>query len=101
MNLAEVCSARNANVGLLAYSPMAGGVLSGKYLHPDSTAAQKGRLHLFKGFMDRYKTSRAQVRRGEGGDMASMLWVRRTSHFQGLHGPLQDLKSAGEGCCCM
>ena len=29
--LTEVCSPRNCNVGLLAYSPLAGGILSGKY----------------------------------------------------------------------
>ena len=29
--LNEVCSPNNANVGLLAYSPLAGGILTGKY----------------------------------------------------------------------
>ena len=31
-DLAEVCAPRQCNVGLLAYSPLAGGVLSGKYM---------------------------------------------------------------------
>lgn len=31
-DLAETCSEANCNIGLLAYSPLAGGALSGKYL---------------------------------------------------------------------
>jgi len=31
----EVCSPRNGNLGLLAYSPLAGGALTGKYLRSD------------------------------------------------------------------
>ncbi len=47
--LAEVC--RHANVGLLAYSPLAFGHLSGKYLaDPDA----KGRITLFPNFGQRY-----------------------------------------------
>ena len=52
--LAEVC--RHANVGLLAYSPLAFGHLTGKYLTdpqaPGITA--KGRVTLFQGFGQRY-----------------------------------------------
>jgi aryl-alcohol dehydrogenase-like predicted oxidoreductase len=47
--LAEVC--RHANVGLLAYSPLAFGWLSGKYL-ADPNA--KGRVTLFANFGQRY-----------------------------------------------
>lgn len=47
--LAEVC--HHADVGLLAYSPLAYGLLSGKYLI-DPTA--QGRLTLFPGFAQRY-----------------------------------------------
>ncbi|MFA6062959.1 MAG: NADP(H)-dependent aldo-keto reductase [Gallionella sp.] len=47
--LAEVC--HHANIGLLAYSPLAFGHLSGKYL-ADSKA--HGRLNLFPGFGQRY-----------------------------------------------
>jgi aryl-alcohol dehydrogenase-like predicted oxidoreductase len=47
--LAEVC--RHANVGLLAYSPLAFGHLSGKYLTDPNT---KGRITLFPGFGQRY-----------------------------------------------
>lgn len=47
--LAEVC--RHANVGLLAYSPLAFGWLTGKYL--DNPQAH-GRITLFPGFGQRY-----------------------------------------------
>lgn len=47
--LAEVC--RRANVGLLAYSPLAFGHLTGKYLADPQT---KGRVTLFQGFGQRY-----------------------------------------------
>jgi len=56
-DLAEVCCKRNANVGLLAYSPLAGGALSGKYISGDSDGS---RLTLFPGFMDRYKNSASE-----------------------------------------
>jgi len=56
--LNEVCSPNNANVGLLAYSPLAGGILTGKYA--DKEVSPKARLNLFPGFMDRYKESLAQ-----------------------------------------
>ena len=47
--LAEVC--RHAKVGLLAYSPLAFGHLSGKYINEPNT---KGRITLFPGFGQRY-----------------------------------------------
>lgn len=47
--LAEVC--RHANVGLLAYSPLAFGWLSGKYLADPSA---KGRITQFPNFGQRY-----------------------------------------------
>ena len=47
--LAEVC--RHANVGLLAYSPLAFGHLTGKYL---ADPQAKGRVTLFQGFGQRY-----------------------------------------------
>jgi aryl-alcohol dehydrogenase (NADP+) len=50
MGLAEMC--RHENVGLLAYSPMAFGVLSGKYLGGDPANA---RLTLFPDFGHRYR----------------------------------------------
>ena len=47
--LAEVC--HHANVGLLAYSPLAFGHLTGKYL---ADPGAKGRITLFPGFGQRY-----------------------------------------------
>ena len=51
IDLAEVCAPRQGNVGLLAYSPLAGGVLSGKYI--TGAATGKSRLNLFEGYMAR------------------------------------------------
>jgi aryl-alcohol dehydrogenase-like predicted oxidoreductase len=47
--LAEIC--HHTNVGLLAYSPLAFGWLSGKYITDPNT---KGRITLFPGFGQRY-----------------------------------------------
>ncbi len=47
--LAEI--AFRENIGLLAYSPLAFGLLSGKYLTPEDS----GRMTLFKGFGQRYE----------------------------------------------
>eukprot|EP00611_Tribonema_gayanum_P026740 TRINITY_DN643_c2_g1_i4.p1 TRINITY_DN643_c2_g1~~TRINITY_DN643_c2_g1_i4.p1 ORF type:complete len:419 (-),score=75.55 TRINITY_DN643_c2_g1_i4:183-1439(-) len=54
--LVEVCAPRNSNVGLLAYSPLAGGVLTGKYQDPNYDDS-KSRLSFFKGYMGRYRNS--------------------------------------------
>ena len=55
MGLAEI--GFRENVGLLAYSPLAFGLLSGKYL-ADSQA--NGRLNLFPGFAQRYSKANVQ-----------------------------------------
>ncbi|KAF3780611.1 tas protein [Nymphaea thermarum] len=60
VDLAEVCHPNNCNIGLLAYSPLGGGSLSGKYLDMDSEAAKKGRLNIFPGYMERYRSSLAK-----------------------------------------
>lgn len=60
VDLAEVCGARNANVGLLAYSPLAGGALSGKYVDAGSAAARVGRFNIFPGYMERFNKSLAK-----------------------------------------
>ncbi|KAK3041364.1 hypothetical protein RJ639_002345 [Escallonia herrerae] len=60
IDLLEVCHPNNCNIGLLAYSPLAGGSLSGKYLDVQSEAARKGRLNLFPGYMERYNRSLAK-----------------------------------------
>jgi aryl-alcohol dehydrogenase-like predicted oxidoreductase len=49
--LGEACY--HHNVGLLPYSPLAGGSLSGKYRDPENVPAN-ARLKQFPGFMDRY-----------------------------------------------
>jgi aryl-alcohol dehydrogenase-like predicted oxidoreductase len=61
VDLVEVCHPNNCNVGLLAYSPLAGGVLSGKYLEANSSDAKRSRLNLFPGYMERYNASLAKV----------------------------------------
>ena len=56
--VSEVCSPRNENIALLAYSPLAGGILSGKYAD-QKVDNSKSRLNLFPGYMARYKQSLA------------------------------------------
>ncbi|KAG2536623.1 hypothetical protein PVAP13_9NG208300 [Panicum virgatum] len=55
----EVCHPNNCNVGLLAYSPLAGGVLTGKYLDANADIS-RSRLNLFPGYMARYNASLAK-----------------------------------------
>jgi len=66
-DLAEVCCKKNADVGLLAYSPLAGGVLSAKYLEGDIPGA---RLSLFPGFMPRYRNSGSESATKEYAELA-------------------------------
>lgn len=61
VDLVEVCHPNNCNIGLLAYSPLGGGSLSGKYLDINSEAAKRGRLNLFPAYMERYNRSIAKV----------------------------------------
>lgn len=60
VDLVEVCHPNNCNIGLLSYSPLGGGSLSGKYLDSDSEAARQGRFNLFLGYMERYNKSLAK-----------------------------------------
>ncbi|MBA0789679.1 hypothetical protein Gotri_025085 [Gossypium trilobum] len=60
VDLVEVCHPKNCNIGLLSYSPLGGGALSGKYLDINSEAAKKGRMNLFPGYMERYNKSIAK-----------------------------------------
>lgn len=53
--LSEACY--HNQVGLLAYSPLASGTLTGKYRGDDSTIPKGARLTLFPGFMSRYRQS--------------------------------------------
>ncbi|CAM9523043.1 unnamed protein product [Laminaria digitata] len=52
--MAQTVSRQNADVGFLAYSPLAGGVLSGKYLNPEKPVPN-ARFNRFKGYMERYQ----------------------------------------------
>lgn len=52
IGMVEACSPSLGNVGLLAYSPLAGGALTGKYL--DNKLNPNSRLHKYIGFMHRY-----------------------------------------------
>lgn len=54
-DLAEVCAPRQCNVGLLAYSPLAGGALSGKYI-AGGKGHEKSRFNIFPGYMERCVT---------------------------------------------
>ncbi|XP_004497872.1 uncharacterized protein [Cicer arietinum] len=60
VDLVEVCHPKNCNIGLLAYSPLGGGALTGKYIDTNSEAAKSGRLNLFPGYMERYNKSIAR-----------------------------------------
>ncbi len=57
-DLAETC--RNHKVSLLAYSPLAGGMLSAKYNRLSDEALAGARFNLFPGYMARYKASLVQ-----------------------------------------
>jgi len=59
-DLAEVCAPRQMNVSLLAYSPLAGGALSGKYIDGKDADIARSRFTLFRGYMKRYTQSLAQ-----------------------------------------
>jgi aryl-alcohol dehydrogenase-like predicted oxidoreductase len=61
VDLVEVCHPKNCNIGLLSYSPLGGGSLTGKYIDINSAAAKRGRLNLFPGYMERYNKSIARV----------------------------------------
>ncbi|RDX68760.1 Protein tas [Mucuna pruriens] len=60
VDLVEVCHPKNYNIGLLAYSPLGGGSLTGKYIDINSEAAKRGRLNLFPAYMERYNKSVAR-----------------------------------------
>lgn len=60
---AEACAPRNANMGLLAYSPLAGGALTGKYLY--GAQPENCRFALFPGYMVRFQSSLAAEAIGE------------------------------------
>ena len=69
----EACSAANGNLGLLAYSPLAGGALTGKYMNGVKGAPSDARLRKFVGFMHRYITEPCKEAVKEYAKMADSL----------------------------
>lgn len=53
----EACSIANGNLGMLAYSPLAGGALTGKYDSGVRNASPEARLRKYVGYMHRYLSS--------------------------------------------
>lgn len=74
--LTEVCSPRNENVGLMAYSPLAGGILTGKYARDDCPPTS--RLNLFEGYMARYKQSLSVKAVAEYAEIAESIGLTPT-----------------------
>ena len=56
-DLNEACSPKNHNVSFLAYSPLAGGALTGKYLNAEEPP-KNSRFTLFPGYMARFNEPR-------------------------------------------
>lgn len=56
-HLAEACAPSNANMSLLAYSPLAGGALTGKYL--PKRMPNGARFDVFPNYMKRFQSSLA------------------------------------------
>eukprot|EP01097_Dermamoeba_algensis_P005271 TRINITY_DN3343_c0_g2_i1.p1 TRINITY_DN3343_c0_g2~~TRINITY_DN3343_c0_g2_i1.p1 ORF type:complete len:381 (+),score=116.65 TRINITY_DN3343_c0_g2_i1:1-1143(+) len=54
--LAEACSPLNYNIGLVNYSPLAGGMLTGKYL--SNNADSKSRFNQFPSYQKRFQQKR-------------------------------------------
>uniref|UniRef100_A0A7S4BWG5 NADP-dependent oxidoreductase domain-containing protein n=1 Tax=Chrysotila carterae TaxID=13221 RepID=A0A7S4BWG5_CHRCT len=57
--LAESCSTKHYNIGLIAYGVLNGGALSGKYLRGGATASS--RFNFCSGFQPRYHSDRANA----------------------------------------
>jgi aryl-alcohol dehydrogenase-like predicted oxidoreductase len=59
-DLAEAVAPSNANLGLIAFSPLAGGALSGKYCTVGGVTDDDCRLTKFLGFQHRYLSQEGQ-----------------------------------------
>jgi len=70
--LAEACYYND--VALLPYSPLAGGVLTGKYSNPDDLPAN-ARLNMFPGFMERYLGSQNEAAVSAYSDIAKEIGI--------------------------
>jgi len=88
--LVEACRPRHENLALLPYSPLAGGMLTGKYRHPDTCSSSRLNVFESRGFMTRYKQDRAQeavalyceVARKHGWSPAqlALAWLKSQPH---------------------
>lgn len=93
--LAEACAPSHYNIGLLPWTPLAGGALSGKYL--DGARPPEGRLVKYPKFMQRYLNSLsteatakyAAVAEKAGVSLAtlSLAWCRTRWDCASLHPP--------------
>ena len=73
--LAEACY--HHDVALLPYSPLAGGILTGKYADADNTP-EGARLNLFPGFMSRYRGSQTEAAAAAYAEVAKEAGVSPT-----------------------
>ena len=111
----QVCSTRHENVGLLAYSPLAGGILTGKYAREDCPPT--ARLNIFQGLPHTYIHSIFRLIYIETLKVTELhctlecmcIHARRLTYilpvitvhthiqYNRLHGPLQAI--FGSNCC--
>ncbi|GLC48801.1 hypothetical protein PLESTB_000149900 [Pleodorina starrii] len=75
-DLSETC--RRHQVSLLAYSPLAGGMLSAKYNRLSEEALAGARFNLFPGYMARYRQSAAQQAVGRYAEVAEKYGMTPT-----------------------
>ncbi|EFJ49001.1 hypothetical protein VOLCADRAFT_80874 [Volvox carteri f. nagariensis] len=75
-DLSETC--RHHRVSLLAYSPLAGGMLTAKYNRLSDEALQGARFNLFPGYMARYKASLVQEAVGKYAAVADKYGLTAT-----------------------
>ena len=64
-DLAETCAPRQCNVGLMAYSPLAGGALSGKYVKEDGADLPNARFNRFPGELSFTHSAKTHIRQAQ------------------------------------
>ncbi|GIL87557.1 hypothetical protein Vretimale_14755 [Volvox reticuliferus] len=75
-DLSETCN--HHKVSLLAYSPLAGGMLSAKYNRLGDEALKAARFNMFPGYMARYKASLVQEAVAKYADVAEKYGMTPT-----------------------
>jgi len=88
--LSEACAPWNYNIGLLAWSPLAGGVLSGKYMN--GARPPKARMTIFDNYQERFMAPRctqsvekySKLAEKEDVSMAKMAlaWIAERPYMQ-------------------